>query len=362
MFKDTNVNVYVYGINETQFVNNNITTYNFIEKNNIVNKIVKKIKKVLFKINPETYFEKQLNHLNDIIFKIQPDIIHTLGLEDAGQLILNILNKKNFKKSFIWVHTFRGGPELKFLKHPDQIIKILNNCDSIICDNKINYKLLQDYNINQDKLYMKIIPGTGGVYIDKTKDDLLSNFSDKRVIIIPKAYECSVSKILPIFEAIKNIWPYITPCKIIITAASDEAKMWFETMPQDIKACTVIYDRIKREDFLDLLSSARVMIAPSLIDGIPNVLYESMALGVAPIVSPIETLVDDFIHLENVFYARNLYVNELEESLKILMNDNSLVKKIISNNFEFVSKNVNKKNIGNEILLHYHSLLNNIKE
>ena len=200
-------------------------------------------------------------------------------------------------------------------------------------------------------------------FINKPKGFIKKNYiyvtKDNRVIIIPKAYECNASKILPIFEAIKNIWAQITPCKIIITAASDEAKMWFETMPQEIKNSTTIYDRIPREKFLDLLSTARIMLAPSLIDGIPNVLYESMALGVAPVLSPIETLNENFIHLENVFFARNLYVNEIENSIKILMNDNNLVCRIVSNNFDYVSENANKVKISDEVLLHYKKILNN---
>ncbi len=360
MFENKSDTVLVYGINgSVGKFNKNTLLFNHIENQSFKSRLIIKFKKMFFNITSKSYFDKQIIHLWGVIKDQQPDIIHTLGFEDAGHLLTQLIEKEYFNKTFKWVHTFRGGPELKFTRYHNQITKLLQSCDSVICDNLINYSILQNYNVKNANLYQKIIPGTGGVCLNKTKGELLKNNQHNRVIIIPKAYECNASKVLPIFEAIRNIWPQIKPCKFIITAASEEAKMWFETMPQEIKECTVIYDRISRNEFLDLLETARIMVAPSLLDGIPNVLYESMSLGVAPIVSPIDTLTGHFTHLENVYYARNLYVNEIEDAIVKLMRDDNLINNIISNNYDYVSKNANKEKIQNEIRLHYEKLMLN---
>jgi hypothetical protein len=38
------------------------------------------------------------------------------------------------------------------------------------------------------------------------------------------------------------------------------------------------------------MARSRVMLAPSLVDGIPNSLYAAMACGAFPIVSPLDTI------------------------------------------------------------------------
>lgn len=360
MFENTNDNLLVYGINRSQGnYKNNILTFNLQENYSLTNRILVKFKKIFFNILPLTYFDNQLIDLRKVIKQERPDIVHTLGFEDAGFILTHLLEIKGFDKEFKWVHTFRGGPELKFTQNHSIITKLLQSCDSVICDNPINYNLLKMYNVNSDNLYMKVVPGTGGVHLNKSKDELLNQVKSNRTILIPKAYECNASKVLPIFEAIRNIWHIIQPCKIIITAASDEAKMWFNTMPEEIKISTIVYDRISREEFLELLETARILVAPSLLDGIPNVLYESMALGVAPILSPIETLIGDFRHLENVFYARNLYVNEIEDAIVKLMDDDEIVAKIVSNNYDYVKQFANKETVLDEIHSHYQDLLYN---
>ena len=41
------------------------------------------------------------------------------------------------------------------------------------------------------------------------------------------------------------------------------------------------------------MTRARVMLAPSLVDGTPNSMFEAMASGALPIVSPLETIRDE---------------------------------------------------------------------
>jgi len=67
------------------------------------------------------------------------------------------------------------------------------------------------------------------------------------------------------------------------------------------------------------------MLAPSLIDGVPNVLYESMACGAFPIVSPLDTIRPVVKNEKNVLFARNLYPQELAEALTRAMTDDDLV-------------------------------------
>jgi glycosyltransferase involved in cell wall biosynthesis len=67
------------------------------------------------------------------------------------------------------------------------------------------------------------------------------------------------------------------------------------------------------------------MLAPSLVDGTPNSMFEAMATGAFPVLSPLDTirpLVRDGL---NVLFARNLYPDEIGDALVRAMQDDALV-------------------------------------
>ena len=134
---------------------------------------------------------------------------------------------------------------------------------------------------------------------------------------------------------------------------TDETKTWFSTLPDEMKLSITTHDRISRDKLLNILTDTRVLLAPSLLDGIPNVLYEAMAAGVVPIVSPIETLTGVFKDQENVLYARNLYVKEIEDALIRSMNDGEIVKKIVANNLLLVKKMADRSELRTEFVDFY---------
>jgi glycosyltransferase involved in cell wall biosynthesis len=80
------------------------------------------------------------------------------------------------------------------------------------------------------------------------------------------------------------------------------------------------------------------MLAPTLIDGIPNSLYEAMASGAFPILSPIETILSVVKNEENVLFARNLYPHEIADALARAMTDDALVDAASQKNLELVRR------------------------
>ena len=100
MFENKNDTILVYGINGSiGEYNKNISTYNYIEDNTIKNRLIIKFKKIFFNITSKTYLENQLISLSKVIKYQQPDIIHTLGFEDAGHLLTKLLEKDKFNKN-----------------------------------------------------------------------------------------------------------------------------------------------------------------------------------------------------------------------------------------------------------------------
>jgi glycosyltransferase involved in cell wall biosynthesis len=162
---------------------------------------------------------------------------------------------------------------------------------------------------------------------------------------------------LPIFEAIRIAWDQIQPCEFYMTAAiQDEIYMWYQTLPEEIRHHCHLLERIPRDELLELMVKSRVLLAPSLSDGIPNTLYEAMASGAFPILSPLETITSVVKSETNVLFARNLYPEEIAEALCRSMSDDALVDGAAQRNLQLVRGLADRATIGPRVVANYKKL------
>ena len=303
--------------------------------------------------------------LKKLIETWKPDIIHTLGLydEQGGLFYYQCRKKYHLEKYGKWIVTLRGGSDLALRKHDPvfsrQIRDIFVDCDQIITDNLVNVDYIKKLGIPETKIASVVpVPGTGGIDVDR-----LASLWDKlpsqreRIILWPKAYESPWSKALPVFEALKLCWKNIQPCEIYMLAINPEAKMWFWDLPLHIREHCHLLDRIEQAKVFELLVKARVMLAPSLVDGVPNSLYEAMACGAFPIVSPLDTIKPVVQGEKNVLFARNLYPQEIADALTRAMTDDSLVDRCARENLKLGRRIADHKQISIRITDYYKSLL-----
>src|SRR6185437_3318524 len=163
-------------------------------------------------------------------------------------------------------------------------------------------------------------------------------------------------KMLPTFEALKMVWARIRPCELHMLSMNAESKMWYWSLPDEIRDSCRPRERVARAEVLELLPKARVMLAPTLIDGIPNSLYEAMACGAFPILSPIETVTSVLKNEENVLFARNLYPHEIAEALARAMTDDALVDAAAQKNLELVRRIASRDLIRPRVIEFYEEL------
>ena len=302
--------------------------------------------------------------LAKIIREWKPDIIHTLGLfdEQGGEYYLKV--RKEFKLEHIgkWVLQLRGGSDMT-LRHnlPEcqpMLTRALTECDYLICDNYKNIDYCEEFGVPRSKFAPFVpVPGSGGMKISNNSvSRQVIPSKRERIILWPKAYDCIWSKGVPVIAAIQSAWERIYPCEIYMLAISPEIYQWFYTLPLKIREHVHIFDRIPRQDALLLMKRARIMLAPSLVDGVPNSLYEAMAYGAFPIVSPLETIIPIVKQEENVLFARNIYPDEISDTLIRAMNEDELVDRAAVKNFELVAKLVDRELISQKVVEFYKSI------
>lgn len=296
-----------------------------------------------------------------IIRRWKPDVVHTLGLIPASFFYFRVRQRYELRTFGKWVLQLRGGSDLTLNRLDSdmlpRIAEVIRECDQLLSDNEENFKYAFEMGLKEEQITpLRTVPGTGGIEIDALAKDWQPPPSRRRLILWPKAAESPWAKALPILEAIKLSWERIQPCQIHLLAMEPEIRSWFLTLPEQIRACCHLDERIPRERVLKLMTEARVMLAPSLIDGTPNSMFEAMAAGALPIVSPLDTIRPVVKDEQNVLFARNLYPTEIAAALVRAMTDDALVDRVAEANLALVRKIANRAIIRPRVIEFYRHL------
>jgi len=299
--------------------------------------------------------------LAKILREWQPDIVHTLGLVQGGEFFLHVRRQFGLENTGKWVLQTRGGSDLP-LTHLDperrkQLVDILGSCDQLICDNQQDLGIARELGVREEQLAsIAPVPGTGGIDVESLRRKWQGATSSRRSIVWPKAYDSAWGKMLPTFEALKMVWDRIQPCEIHMLSMNAESNLWYWSLPEAIRRSCRPRERVARAEVLELLPKARVMLAPTLLDGIPNSLYEAMACGAFPILSPIESITSVVKDEENVLFARNLYPDEIAGALARAMTDDALVDEAAQKNLDLVRRIASRDVIRPRVIEFYERL------
>lgn len=310
---------------------------------------------------PDQEIETQKRWLRRVLADWKPDVVHTLGLDPAGFLYASFHSESQTKRP-VWVAQLRGGSDLTLTRFDPaeraRIVAALAAADQIVSDNLENFKILKDLGIDPSRFATSIspVPGTGGMDLSTNLSSLPAT-SKRRAILWPKAYDCEWSVALPVFEALKMVWEDIVPCRVYMLAMTAQTRKWFNALPDSIRAHCIADDRIPRSRVLELYKESRVLLAPSLVDGVPNSLYEAMAYGAFPVVSPLPTIVPVVEDGKNVIFARNLYPEEIASALRRAMTDDKLVDEASELNRELVTRIANRKTIAARVARYYEDIV-----
>jgi hypothetical protein len=261
-----------------------------------------------------------------------------------------------------WVVQVRGGPDIALNRlHDDtraRITAVLSACDAVIADNPQNYAYAVELGASPEKAFpYGFVPGTGGLDLSAMRSTAQGPPSARdRVVLWPKAYEGAQSKALPVLRALELAWPALQPCRVVGTGSDAEVRLWSRTLSREVRDGITLEPRVPRADLLERMGGARVMLAPSLTDGVPNSLYEAMALGALPVMSPLETITPLVREPDNVLFAHNLHPEEIAAQLVRAMTDDKLVDRAASANAQLVGRYADRRVIGPHVRALYEDL------
>jgi glycosyltransferase involved in cell wall biosynthesis len=299
--------------------------------------------------------------LAHVVREWKPDVVHTFGLDPAGEFYFDTRRDHGLLSIGRWIAQTRGGSDLALARfdgaRASRVASVMRAADCLLSDNQINFEIARAMGVQAEQLSpIGTVPGTGGVDIDALRSHANGPPSSRSVILWPKAYECPWSKALPVFEALTRYWDRLPPCEIHMIAMEPETRMWFHALPPEIKQACRIDDRIPRHEILALMGRARVMLAPSLVDGTPNSMFEAMATGAFPVLSPLDTIRPLVRDESNVLFARNLYPDEIGQALVRAMTDDGLVDAAAERNLALVRDLADRATIRPRVVSLYETL------
>ena len=301
------------------------------------------------------------NWLAKVVTRWQPQIVHTLGLDPAGFIFQRLRQRLPAAANATWVLQLRGGSDLSLRRHdPEQrpaIIEAMTGCDQILTDNRVNMEYAAQLGIPTERFAsVAPIPGTGGVDLTDLAQLVDQTPSGRRTILWPKAYESLWSSANPVLEALSSCWDRIQPCRVEALNVTDDVRCWIQALPEPIRSNITVNQRLPRREALRRLARSRVLLAPSLVDGTPNVMFEAMATGALPIVSPLDTIRPIVEDRENVLFARNLWPTEIADALVIAMTNDGLVDQIAENNRRRIRELADRSVIRPKVVAFYEGL------
>jgi glycosyltransferase involved in cell wall biosynthesis len=260
-----------------------------------------------------------------------------------------------------WVAQLRGGSDLELRKFDAvamaRVVEILGKANYVVSDNRLNLQYLAAAGLDKSKFAsISPVPGAGGVDLDTIQPGE-SPASARKFILWPKAYNTPYTQALPTLEALRLAWPHIKQFRIVLLwCVQQEVRDWVRLTCSELKANWDVRSRVDQKEVIDLLRQSRLMLAPSLVDGVPNMLYESMATGTLPIVSPLDTI-KDVVTSDNVFFARNLYPEEIAAKLVEAVSDDEQIDYITARNREVVRRLASRADIRSRVAQFYEKIL-----
>jgi len=197
------------------------------------------------------------------------------------------------------------------------------------------------------------IPVTGGVALGNVP---LAGLAQRKVILVPKAYEGLANKTLPIIEAFRLCENELKGYEIHLYMRDPDVRSYWHQMPEWLRKMGHCHGAVPKQELIQAMGQARVMIATSISEGTPNVMLEAMAAGAFPIMSPIDSVLEWIEDGKNGLLAHALFPNQIADSLKRALQDDALLEQAMQPNRALVAERADRERIRPAVIEYYRRL------
>jgi len=300
------------------------------------------------------------SYLNKVILKIQPDIIHSMESQHAGYLVSNFYqNQKNLNNARpLWIHSTWGldiDYFQHFAEHLHKLKEMFSNIDIYLSEGKrdINYAKKLGY-----KNKILIFPSVAGGYeIEKYPYNKVKTSARKKILI--KGEQDSVRRGLIALRALVRCKDALNGYEVVVYSAAKEVKYYVQYINSKEKLNIQLFTSGTYNDWMNLLSEARISINNNLSDGNPSSLFEAMLMGVFPIQSK-SSCADDWLEDKVTGFLPSAEDPEnIETAIREALKNDTLVDEAVAINHKKISEALNFKKIQQQAIEMYNNAFAN---
>lgn len=268
--------------------------------------------------------KKMYEQFNELVLRLNPDIIHFHTLPLQLNLVKKIPNK--FKNKLIYTdHSVRiseGDYSRKATLAMSYLYSILYKPFHVIAVSKIVYDSLVKFKINNQNKKSYIVEN--GLDFNEYFSSSKKNGKMLQVIYVSRI--CSNKG----FEELIAAWSvlkYKGPKKLLIVGP-DELNGQIQKLAADLGLMDEITFTGAANNIVELLQDSQIGVFPSHKEGLPFSLLEKMAMELPIVVSNIPELINIITHNKNGLVFKKGNINDLAEKLDMLLFDEQLREKL----------------------------------
>jgi glycosyltransferase involved in cell wall biosynthesis len=220
-----------------------------------------------------------------VIRRLRPDVIHSLSLTPAGDLVLQA--SRHLSGGLPpWIVT-NWGSEIylwgRLPEHAAKIRAILDACDYYSCECRRDVELARAFGFK--KQLLPVLPVAGGFDLEAFRQYRQGGPTSARRVIALKGYQGLAGRALVGLRAVELCADLLKGYRVCVYAASLEVKIVAELLAQSTGVAIEAVPECSHQEILRLHGSARASIGLSISDGISTSMLEAMVMGSFPIQS-----------------------------------------------------------------------------
>ena len=228
----------------------------------------------------------------NLIAEIQPDLVHALRIPFEG--MLSIAMKPGIplvvstwgnditlhaRGSFLMAHLTRN---------------VLDRADGLITDTRRDIQLAYEWGFKSGKPVLSV-PGAGGIRLDDARAvpdvmELPEELPDAPVIVNPRGQRPGSLRQDVFFRSIPEVLQEIPQAIFVCPSLKGDNESEHLVDSLGIRSNTKLWPRLTQSQLKRLFQKSQVFVSPSIHDGTPNSLLETMACGCFPVVGDIESM------------------------------------------------------------------------
>jgi len=291
-----------------------------------------------------------------VIRWLKPDIVHSLEIQHAGYL--TFAAREYLKGRFpTWIVTCWGN-DLYFFgrltEHIERIKGVLAACDYYSADCQRDILLAQEIGLRG--ITLPVWPGGGGFAMQPAARWSVVPTSRRRLILL-KGYQGWAGRALVGLHAIALCADDLKDYRIAVYLADDDVKRYSQHVTETTGLPVEIISRCSHDAMLQLMGQARVHLAVSVSDGLPNALIEAMLMGAFPIQSCTSCADEVLINGETGILVHPDDDVPIANALRRALTDDALVDRAAKENMRVVRERFSNTLIRPEVIRMYEGIM-----